>query len=54
MYGFGKPNYLQLALQPNELIRELYNDPIILKRHTGELKSFPGIPYYYTYLNIIY
>ncbi|VVC25678.1 Hypothetical protein CINCED_3A000948 [Cinara cedri] len=43
MYGFGKPNYLQLALQPNELIRELYNDPIILKRHTGEIKSFPDI-----------
>jgi len=42
MYGFGKPNYLQLALQPNELIRELYNDPIILKRHTGEIKLFPG------------
>ncbi|XP_060837150.1 uncharacterized protein LOC132919505 isoform X1 [Rhopalosiphum padi] len=43
MYGFGKPNYLQLALQPNELIRELYNDPIILKRHTGEIKLFPDI-----------
>lgn len=42
MYGFGKPNYLQLALQPDELIRELYNDPIILKRHTGEIKLFPG------------
>lgn len=42
MYGFGKPNYLQLALQPDELIRELYNDPVILKRHTGEVKSFPG------------
>lgn len=42
MYGFGKTKYLQLALQPNELIRELYNDPIILKRHTGEIKLFPG------------
>ncbi|XP_050522143.1 uncharacterized protein LOC126894881 isoform X2 [Daktulosphaira vitifoliae] len=42
-YGFGKSNYLQLALQPDELIRELYNDPIILKRHTGEIKSFPDI-----------
>lgn len=42
MYGFGKTHYLQLALQPNELIRELYNDPIILKRHTGEIKLFPG------------
>lgn len=45
MYGFGKPNYLQLALQPDELIRELYNDPIILKRYTGEIKSFPGMFY---------
>lgn len=42
MYGFGKSHYLQLALQPDELIRELYNDPIILKRHTGEIKLFPG------------
>lgn len=42
-YGFGQPKYLQLALQPDELIRELYNDPIILKRHTSEIKSFPGI-----------
>jgi len=42
MYGLGSPNYLQLVLQPDELIRELYNDPIILKRHTGEIKSFPS------------
>ncbi|XP_050441522.1 uncharacterized protein LOC126846278 [Adelges cooleyi] len=42
-FGFGIPKYLQLALQPDELIRELYNDPIILKRHTGEIKSFPNI-----------
>lgn len=49
MYRFGQPNYLQLALQPEELIKELYNDPIILKRHTGEIKSFPGKLYFHIY-----
>lgn len=49
MYGFGRPNYLQLALQPEELIKELYSDPIILKRHTGEIKSFPGKFYFHIY-----
>lgn len=51
-YGLGQPKYLQLALQFDELIRELYNDPIILKRHTGEIKSFPGKCYHYIYVFI--
>lgn len=53
MYGFGKPHYLQLALKPNELIRELYNDPIILKRHTGEIKLFPGEFYGYIFFKLL-
>lgn len=42
IHNLGKPEYLQLVLNPCELINAIYNDPVILQKNTGSVQRFPG------------